>query len=232
MKTKYFLLVAALALFFTACEKQAPFDTQSENDLPRILVPYETKSGELAYTLANDSTPLVDSVVVTPSKYTTVNWYVDDSLVCTGTKINMCFSAGVHDLLIEAVTTVGNKTSRKGTITVLGGPTDPTILWEGPVDIDWNADLVKVTADKFGGVPVGAKICVHFDVPEAEYHSIRITTPNWDADYVAQIDGMDSQPTPLTFVYDDNCKNLVESSGAMCVVGFGLTITKINFKLD
>ena len=123
-------------LSMVSCEKKAPFDTQSPDDAPLILKPYnESGTGSFTYTLANDSTPLIDSVVVTPSRYTTVNWYVDDSLVHTGTKINMCFAAGKHTLLIEAVTTAGKRTTRTGTITVLGGAPDPSenVLWNGPV---------------------------------------------------------------------------------------------------
>ena len=224
-------------LSMVSCEKKAPFDTQSPDDAPLILKPYnESGTGSFTYTLANDSTPLIDSVVVTPSRYTTVNWYVDDSLVHTGTKINMCFAAGKHTLLIEAVTTAGKRATRTGTITVLGGAPDPSenVLWNGPVTLDWDAELVKVTAAELAAVPVGTTISVHFTVVEAEYHAMRITTPWWgdtpaDDDLVPQVDGMDSQNSPFTFVYDDHCKALVDERGAMSVVGFGLQIDKITY---
>ena len=127
MKAKNILLLAALAVavILTGCKSQDPFDTQSQDDTPRILVPYETESGQLSYTLANPDTPLYDSVVVTPSAYTTVNWYMDNVLVFTGTKINMCFPTGVYDLRIEAVTDAGKSTSRTGTVTVRPYDTDP-----------------------------------------------------------------------------------------------------------
>ena len=234
MKIKYILLLAALTLSFIACEKQEPFDTQSEDDQPLILIPYETKTGTLSYTLANDSTPLIDSVIVTPSRYTTVNWIVDDSLVHTGTKIEMCFAAGEHALVIEAVTTKGKRTERKGTITVLGGAPDPNLLWEGPVDLDWNTDLVKVDKETMANVPVGSTIKIYLDVPEAEYHAMRITTPWWGDDpakddLVAQMD-MVGAVGSFSFTYDDRCKALVEERGAMSVVGFGVTIEKIKFE--
>ena len=78
MKAKNILLLAALAasVILTGCKSNEPFDTQSQDDLPRILVPYETETGQLSYTLANPDTPLYDSVTVTPSAYTTVNWYM------------------------------------------------------------------------------------------------------------------------------------------------------------
>ena len=126
MKAKNILLLAALALGFVACEKQEPFDTQSPDDAPLILVPYETKTGQLSYTLANPDTPLKDSVVVTPSAYTTVKWYLDNQLVHTGTKIDTCFLAGNYSIKIEAVTTAGKSTSRTGTVTVNPYPTDPS----------------------------------------------------------------------------------------------------------
>ena len=111
MKAKYLLLLAAFALSFTACEKQDPFDTQTENDNPLILKPYnESGTGSFTYSLANPDTPLLDSVTVTPSRYTTINWYLDGELVFTGTKINMCFPAGSYALTIEAVTTAGKST--------------------------------------------------------------------------------------------------------------------------
>jgi hypothetical protein len=127
MKAKNILLLAALAVavILTGCKSQDPFDTQSKDDAPRILVPYETETGQLSYTLANPDTPLYDSVVVTPSAYTTVNWYMDNVLVFTGTKINMCFPAGVYDLRIEAVTTADKRTSRTGSVTVRPYDTDP-----------------------------------------------------------------------------------------------------------
>ena len=66
MKAKNILLLAALTLGFMACEKNTPFDTQSEDDSPRILVPYETENGIIEVSITNPD-PYVDSVVVTPS---------------------------------------------------------------------------------------------------------------------------------------------------------------------
>lgn len=233
MKAKNILLLAALAtaVALTSCKSQDPFDTQSEDDAPLILKPYnESKSGSYIHWLTDENTPLVDSVVVTPSAYTTVNWYVDDVLVCTGTKINMCFSKGTHDLLIEAVTTKGKRTTRTGLIIVA-----PNILLEGPIDLDWDADLVKVTKDKMASVPVGSKISIYFNKPEAEYYAMRITTPAWgdpatlETDLVLQMDMADTD-SPFTFTYDTRCKGIVDAKGAMSVVGFGLEITRIIYE--
>ena len=411
MKTKNILLLIALAAatILTGCQSEAPFDTQSPDDAPIILTPYnESGTGTFTYDLLNPDTPLYDSVTVTPSKYTTVNWYLDKQLVYTGIKMDMCFPAGTYALTIEAVTDAGLRTERTGTVTVhpydynpysaapaagrhlapgvetqidgqnlskaksviistdifgleevhtitptyqedgflkfilpdtedgsyflrlqdaegkiygadnihvhngavaLAGfqempagnewvitgvnlqnvakvkvadmeitnlqvtdnavtltapalevgeytlsmfnadgsavlfitnegaveqvktvvPSETTI-WTGPVTIDWNADLVKVDAGVMAAVPVGATIYVYFEVPAAEYHAMRVTTPWWDVDLLPQVDGMEGQPNPYSFTYTAAGKEAVDRTGAMSVVGFGLTITKITFK--
>ena len=411
MKTKNILLLIAMAAatILTGCQPEAPFDTQSPDDAPLILTPYnESGTGTFTYDLLNPDTPLYDSVTVTPSKYTTVNWYLDQELVYTGVKMDMCFLAGTYALTIEAVTDAGLRTERTGTVTVHPYDYDPysaapaagrhlapgvettiegqnlskakaviistdiyglevvhtitptyqedgflkfilpetedgayflrlqdangkifgadnihvhngavalagfqempagstwvitgvnlqhvvkvkvndieitdlqvtdnsvtliapsvevgeyalsifnedgsavlfitdegaveqvktvvpseTTIWTGPVTIDWNADLVKVDASAMAAVPVGATIFVYYDVPAAEYHAMRVTTPWWDYDFLPQVDGMEAQPNPYSFVYEAAGKEAVERTGAMSVVGFGLTITKITFK--
>ena len=128
MKTKNILLliVLAAATILTGCQPEAPFDTQSPNDAPIILTPYnESGTGTFTYDLVNPDTPLYDSVTVTPSKYTTINWYLDKQLVHTGVKIDMCFPAGTYALTIEAVTDAGLRTERTGTVTVHPYDYDP-----------------------------------------------------------------------------------------------------------
>ena len=411
MKTKNILLLITLAAatILTGCQPEAPFDTQSPNDAPIILTPYnESGTGTFTYNLINPDTPLFDSVTVTPSAYTTINWYLDQYLVYTGKKIDMCFPAGTYALTIEAVTDAGLRTERTGTVTVHPYDYDPysaapaagrhlapgketqidgqnlskaknvliandvygnevvhtitptyqedgflkfilpqtadgnyflllqdadgkkygadnidvhngavalagfaempagstwvitginlqevakvqvgdieitdlqvtetsvtltapalevgeytlsmfnedgsavlfvtnegiveqvktvvpneTTIWTGPVTIDWNADLVKVDAGVMAAVPVGATIYVYFEVPAAEYHAMRVTTPWWDVDLLPQVDGMENQPNPYSFTYTAEGKEAVDRTGAMSVVGFGLTVTKITFK--
>ena len=411
MKTKNILLLIALAAatILTSCQPEAPFDTQSPDDAPIILTPYnESGTGTFTYDLLNPDTPLYDSVTVTPSKYTTVNWYLDQELVYTGVRMDMCFLAGTYALTIEAVTDAGLRTERTGTVTVHPYDYDPysaapaagrhlapgvettiegqnlskakaviistdiyglevvhtitptyqedgflkfilpdtedgvyflrlqdangkifgadnihvhngavalagfqempagstwvitgvnlqhvvkvkvndieitdlqvtdnsvtltapavevgeyalsifnedgsavlfitdegaveqvktvvpseTTIWTGPVTIDWNADLVKVDASAMAAVPVGATIFVYYDVPAAEYHAMRVTTPWWDYDFLPQVDGMEAQPNPYSFVYEAAGKEAVDRTGAMSVVGFGVTVTKITFK--
>ena len=411
MKAKNILLLIALAAatILTGCQPEAPFDTQSLKDAPIILTPYnEPGTCTLAYDLINPDTPLYDSVTVTPSAYTTINWYLNNTLVYTGTKIDMCFPAGTYALTIEAVTQAGLRTERTGTVTVHPYDYDPysaaptagrhlapgvetqidgqnlskaknviiskdifggdmvhtitptyqedgflkfilpdtedgnyflrlqdadgklygadnihvhngavalagfaempagstwvitgvnlqkvakvqvgdveitdlqvtetsvtltapalevgeytlsmfnedgsavlfvtdegaveqvktivpneTTIWTGSVTIDWNADLVKVDASVMAAVPVGATIYVYFEVPAAEYHAMRVTTPWWDVDLLPQVDGMENQPNPYSFPYTAEGKEAVDRTGAMSVVGFGLTVTKITFK--
>ena len=411
MKTKNILLLIALAVatILTCCQSEAPFDTQSPDDAPIILTPYnESGTGTFTYDLLNPDTPLYDSVTVTPSKYTTVNWYLDNQLVYTGIKMDMCFPAGTYALTIEAVTDAGLRTERTGTVTVHPYDYDPysaapaagrhlapgvevqidgqnlskaksviistdifglevvhtitptyqedeflkfilpdtedgtyflrlqdadgkiygadnihvhngavalagfqempagsewvitgvnlqnvakvivngseitdlqvtassvtltapaleageytlamynedgsavlfitnegaveqvmtlvpseTTIWTGAVTIDWNADLVKVDASAMAAVPVGATIYVYYEVPAADYHAMRVTTPWWDYDFLPQVDGMENQPNPYSFTYEAAGKEAVDRTGAMSVVGFGLTITKITFQ--
>ena len=420
MKTKNILLLAALFASFVlvGCKKEEPFDTQSPDDAPLILKPYnESGTGSFTYLLATPDTPLYDSVTVTPSRYTTVNWYLEGQLIFTGLKINMCFPVGTYALMIEAVTEAGKRTERTGSVTVLPYATDPyaaapagghhlvpgaemslsgvnlanvetilltsdfnsqnvvcsvapsakdeatltftlpevadgeyylrlkdaegkiygsdkaqihnasvvldgyagfvigqewvltgaklenvasvkvddkvitdlavtattitlvapeveegehtlsilnkdgsavlfitdagtlsevtttakaaanveTVIWNGPVALDWNADLVKITTDEMAIVPEGSTILVYFDTPEAEYHAMRITTPWWGDDpdvddIVKQFDVTGETPNPFTFEYDARRKALVDERGAMAIVGFGVTINKITFK--
>ena len=398
----------AATFVLSGCEKKEPFDTQTEDDAPLILVPYETKTGHLSYTLANPDTPLLDSVTVTPSAYTTVNWYLDGKLVYTGVRIEMTFPAGTYAITIEAVTTVGKRTQRTGTLTVNPYATDPyaaapsigrhavpgfnvtldgqnltqvkelvisndvagadvaktiqvnptddasltftlpeladghyflrlknaegvlygadaltvynasialdgfaefipgsewvitgqnlanvasvklgdqtvtavtatatsvtftapeveegkyslsmtnkdgsavlfitedgavsdvkaavsaeTVLWTGPVPLNWDAALVNISAETMSSVPLGSTIYVYFEIPEAEYHNLRITTPWWGDDLVAQFDVTEETPNPFTFVYDSRCKGIVDMVGSWSIVGFGETINKITYK--
>ncbi|MBO4362712.1 MAG: IPT/TIG domain-containing protein [Paludibacteraceae bacterium] len=410
MKTK-FLYIAALATMFvfSGCNPQEPFDTQSPDDAPLILRPYnESGTGSFTYLLANPDTPLYDSVTVTPSAYTKINWYLDGELVYTGEKINMCFYAGTYALTIEAVTDAGKRTTRTGTVVVNPYDNDPysaapaigrhaapamvvtidgqnmnmvksvalcndlfgidiamevnpdsqtadaltftvpalpngayhirlrdadgklygadvlniyneatvldgyaefipgeewtitglnlqnvasvklgenvvtsvtatassvtftapavdegkytlsmlnqdgtqvkfvteaglvneviaqvsteTIIWSGSVDIAWDADLVKVESSVMAAAPIGATIFVYYSVIDAEYHALRVTTPWWNGDLLPQVDGMESQANPYPFEYTDACKALVDETGAMSVVGFGLNVTKITYK--
>ena len=403
------LIAMAAATILTGCQPEAPFDTQSPDDAPLILTPYnESGTGTFTYDLVNPDTPLYDSVTVTPSKYTTINWYLDKYLVYTGTKIDMCFPAGNYNLTIEAVTQAGLRTERTGTVTVHPYDYDPysaapaagrhiapgvettiegqnlskakaiviandifgsevvhtitptyqedgflkfilpdtedgtyflllqdadsklygadnidvhngavalagfaempagntwvitgvnlqnvttvkvndikitdlqvtansvtltapaveigeytlamfnedgsavlfitdegaveqvktvvpneTTLWNGSIIINWGESGVQVSKDIMAQVPIGSTIFVYYNVPEAEYHALRITDLWWGVDLLPQVDGMASQPNPYSFTYTDEGKKRIEETGGMLVTGFGLEITKITFK--
>ena len=418
MKTKNILLLAALFASFVlvGCKQEEPFDTQSPDDAPLILKPYnESGTGSFTYLLATPDTPLYDSVTVTPSKYTTVNWYLDGVLIYTGLKINMCFSVGTYALTIEAVTEAGKRTERKGSVTVRPHDTDPyaaapasghhlvpgtemslngvnlsgvetilltsdfysqnvvcsvapsakddatltftlpevadgtyylrlkdaagklygsdqvqihnaavvldgyagfvlgqewvmtgaklqdvasvkvddivitelvatastitlaapdvaegdhtlsvlnkdgsavlfitdagtvsevtttaktatdveTVIWEGSCNINWGDANVNVNAATMATVPAGATVNVYYNVPDAEYHSLRIVVaPDWSADIVGQVDGMSDVPSPYSFIYTADHKALAEAEGkdGILITGFGLEVTKVTYK--
>ena len=236
MKTK-FLYIAALALCLVACEKETPFDTQSPDDAPQILKPYnESWTGSFNHVLKDAQTPLVDSVTVTPSQYTTVNWIVDGKVVQTGLKINMCFAAGVHELVIEAVTTAGKRTERKGHILVYG---DPKQIWtSGPVNLDWKDGSIKVSSTDLAKVPVGAKVRIYFSALEdQDYYALRIIPgTSWgdeakESENVLVKTDMKDQATPFTFEWTASRKALVDSNkGTMSLVGNGLQILLIDYE--
>ena len=129
MKKYIYIALAFVCMgMLASCEKKQPFDTQSPDDEPLILKPYnESGTGSFTYNLANPDTPLYDSVTVTPSSYTTVNWYIDDVLVYTGTKIEQYFLAGTYSLRIEAVTDAGKSTYREGSVIVHPYDSDPQV---------------------------------------------------------------------------------------------------------
>lgn len=413
MKAKNILLLAALTLGFMACEKNTPFDTQSEDDSPRILVPYETENGIIEVSITNPD-PYVDSVVVTPSAHTKVNWYIDGTLVHTADassqfKINKSFPTGIYALLIEAVTTQGKKTSRSGKLIVKPAAADPyiktrvmapgvemtldgqnleqidqfvlskdlygaevicsvvptskeagkmnvtlpaledgtyymglldaegtrfgsdklevrnasivlsgylsfsggaewvlnganlqdvvsvkvgdvtitdltatatsvtfqapnleegeyslsmqnrdgsavlfytsaglenevqtrasaageTTIWEGSCVINWGDANVNIEKSVMADVPAGATVYVYYNVPDAEYHSLRVVVaPDWCADILPQVDGMNAQPNPYSFVYDSNSKALAEADdkNGILITGFGLEIIQVTYK--
>lgn len=138
MKKKIVRLAALLSMFFipcalllSSCENTTPVDMQSEDDDPIFLKPYETEDG-LIHGKTTNPDPYVDSVLVTPSAYTTVNWYLDGVKVHTADinsrfRIEKCFPSGTYDMLIEAVTTKGKRTTRSGILTVNPADADPYI---------------------------------------------------------------------------------------------------------
>ena len=105
-----------------------------------------------------------------------------------------------------------------------------TTIWEGSCVINWGDSKVELTTEMMKDVPVGSTIYVYFNVPDAEYHALRITDDWWSHDLLPQVDGMEGKPNPYTFVYDEAGKEAVDQTGKALVTGFGLEITKISFK--
>lgn len=123
------MALAATALTFTSCSSDDdPFATASENDFPQILLPWfgDWENGEPSeYKNITREIEYVDSVTVTPARYTTVDWYIDGKKVNTGLKYSTYFEAGNYILKIVATTTKGLSTSRTGKIIVRPVDGDP-----------------------------------------------------------------------------------------------------------
>lgn len=169
---KYMLLAAtALALVFTGCKSQDPFETQSPDDYPRILYPVnESGSGTFTYTLDNPDAHFLDSCIVTPSSFTTTRWYVDGQLIVEGRKMDTTFLAGVHDLLLVATTEKGLRNERFGTITVLPYAEDP---YSEPNGIDRHVAVAQTV--EFAGANLDKVKTVRFYVNYREKVETELT---------------------------------------------------------
>ena len=104
-----------------------------------------------------------------------------------------------------------------------------TVLWEGGTDINWGDSNVFLSAEEMANVPVGATVRLVYEIIEAEYHSLRVTNNDWSSDIVAQIDGIDANPSPYEFTFTADHKAIAEAKG-MLVTGFGYKLTKITFE--
>lgn len=106
-----------------------------------------------------------------------------------------------------------------------------TVLWEGGKDINWGESNVTISADDLAAVPVGTTIRVFFEMIDAEYHAMRITTPWWgdnaEDQIVAQFDVTSDTPNPYEFIYTEANKAIVDERGGMLIVGFGYKLTKV-----
>ena len=137
MKTKnifkYFvmgLVCCGLAATLTACSDDDPYFAAGEDDAPRILntdIP-EGESGEPGIIATIDRTMnFTFDVIVTPARYTTVKWYIDDEEVGEGITIDVPVLAGDHILKIVATTTKGASTSRTCKLVVRPVDGDPEL---------------------------------------------------------------------------------------------------------
>ena len=132
-----------LAMFFMVCGMSAntactsdedPFFTAGEDDYPRILntdIP-EGKGGEPGVLMTIERTQNFQfDVMVTPVKYTTVTWLIDDEQVAEGLSIDTPVLAGEHIVKIVAATTKGRETSRTCKLFVLPVEGDPSLASDG-----------------------------------------------------------------------------------------------------
>ena len=262
-------------------------------------------------------------VMVTPARYTTVTWFIDDVQVAEGLTIDVPVLAGEHLLDIVATTTQGKSTSRHCKLVVLAAPNEPalatdaksrwltigttktiectnvtsvskvfvgqqeatnvsyaggkltfdvpameaksyqvtiedadgmkygcgtftvsneayvdpgikeTVLWEGTADINWGEVNVNITPEQMAAVAVGSKVRLYYEMIDAEYHALRITTPMWgdnaEDQIVAQFDVTADTPNPYEFTYTEANKAIVDQRGGMLIVGFGYKLTKVTF---
>ena len=100
-------------------------------------------------------------------------------------------------------------------------------VWEGSVDINWGDANVLITADMLANVPVGASLILNYEIPDAEYHALRVTTSDWGVDIVAQIDAFhESYPDSFEIKYTEAVKAIIDEKG-MLITGFGFRLTSI-----
>jgi hypothetical protein len=83
-------------------------------------------------------------------------------------------------------------------------------------------------------VPVGAKINIYYEMIDADYHCLRITTPWWgdnpEDQVVPQFDLTDETPKPYSFTYTEDNKAIVDAREGMLIVGFGYKLTRVTYE--
>lgn len=81
------IVVLSMGMFCSCSEDNEGFITATEDDFPQILLPWfgDWEDGEPAvYKSISRDAEFIDSTVVTPALYTTVEWFLDDEKVCDG----------------------------------------------------------------------------------------------------------------------------------------------------
>lgn len=109
-------------------------------------------------------------------------------------------------------------------------------LWSGQQFINWGETNVTIPAEAFADVPVGTVLKVNYNMPEAEYHQMRVTTPWWgdnaEDNIVQQFDLTAETPNPYEFVYDEHAQALIQERGGMLFVGFGYELTSVTYEME
>lgn len=187
-KTLYKLITAivvlSMGMLCSCSEDNEGFITATEDDFPQILLPWfgDWENGEPAvYKTISRDAEFVDSAVVTPALYTTVEWFIDDEKVCEGKKIQLSsLLAGEYILKIVATTTKGKQTSRTGKLVVLaldGDPTPSDAASDRLVVPGMQAKLHGTNMDKVVKITIGDKEAAATFVPNNGYDYIEYTVP-------------------------------------------------------
>lgn len=133
------MLMSAVITFSSCSSDDEAFYTAGENDYPKILnsdlLDFDGMSGGKAFNLPgiNRDQPFSYEVIVTPTQFTDVTWFVDGEQITEGvsgehgTKIETMLLAGTHEVKIVATTTKGKETSRTCKIAVNLLDSDPSI---------------------------------------------------------------------------------------------------------
>ena len=110
----------------TSCANQDPFITAGPDDTPRFLAPSSIE-GNVQTSVSQTREEVFNmEVVVTPAKYTTIEWIADGHVLETGTTFNSQFEAGNYDLMIKATTQAGKEAYRIVKLSVSALAEDPS----------------------------------------------------------------------------------------------------------
>ena len=110
----------------TSCANQDPFTTAGPDDTPRFLAPSSIE-GNVQTSVSQTREEVFNmEVVVTPAKYTTIEWIADGHVLETGTTFNSQFEAGNYDLMIKATTQAGKEAYRIVKLSVSALAEDPS----------------------------------------------------------------------------------------------------------
>lgn len=110
----------------TSCANQDPFITAGPDDTPRFLAPSSIE-GNVQTSVSQTREEVFNmEVVVTPAKYTTIEWIADGHVLETGTTFNSQFEAGNYDLMIKATTQAGKEAYRIVKLSVSALADDPS----------------------------------------------------------------------------------------------------------
>lgn len=176
------LMLPLVALTTVGCSDDEPFSVASADDEPHILDPIfpDRVNGNLPTVADFDRDGSFKmSLVVTPSQYTEVVWYIDGEEVAKGTSINLPLLAGNYPMKVVATTTTGKSTFREGLVNVkplAGDPWSTQVSFERIVAPNSTANLYGDNLDKVGSLRIGATTVGNVTYNEAD-GSLSYTVP-------------------------------------------------------